>query len=789
MLLDSKIVSQRVIDLPPISNWLDTEDVMCVQQREWALNRSRGEIEYRLSTDYDRTERGDVVTWQSLDLCGTIRTRVRFDGTGHDTRLLYTSHRTQRSLYVDLGVLFALMMFFGVFSDEANWLSYLAELGPVTLEISPIGPLGTLFVSAVMLGVLSYTYSGPRPRFSTEGLDRQYATYSLFYVVWSTMLVAFVGLFLGSLVGFPHLGVGVFGFMWLATLGATGTVPAVVDGSVLESFTAGEPLFERVHSHLTVAILALLPALLTFLTISVASAVAPMEPSTTNDPIGPVVLNVLAPIVVGLVYCYWCLAVLQRLRSHRLEPYESRFWRALLFVGFSFVNAIVVLITMAFFGLLATPLLLALPSVEVPFNPTNGMLLGLVVLSLFSLATVGGTLQHRCERSDTVWNAVATPLRYGTYAILYVLFGLLSFVITTLIGAVAFGNTSLWTPSAEAEQDRVETYEAVTHLSGSLPIPDAVTFVGITIAVIFPVTILAVSWVIHVNGRLRDAILVWSSDEYLDTDDRPVPVSVAVIIVDTELPALAKPSLFGPPKILVGRRARDELSSDALDALLAHEAYHLQNQDHVIGLLAGASSFVFGGQNVLLSFYDIAESERAADRYAARKVSADALESALKTCKRLEADSEINQSVAGPAFVGSIEASVSGDRLIECWRDGRMKAVLSLARVRTLLLAPHALLFGGVVYDQAHLDYDDRTALLNLRREVLEYLVIQTTEHKVWLPRERTITSPVHRSELYEHLRERGATDEQIETTIAELIEDGRLVEIGSEYLLRRVDR
>jgi hypothetical protein len=249
--------------------------------------------------------------------------------------------------------------------------------------------------------------------------------------------------------------------------------------------------------------------------------------------------------------------------------------------------------------------------------------------------------------------------------------------------------------------------------------------------------------------------------------------------------AAARGSVFGTSKILVGKHLLEEVDSEeALDALLAHEAYHLQNLDSFVSVLSSLSVLVVGGQNVILSFYNIAESERAADRHAVSVVSQDALLSALRTCNRLQSENLIETATSGPAFLGSDTVDVHP--VAEKWSDSEIRGRLRWLRhtVQSLLFAPYALLFGNVIYSQAHLDYRDRTDLLDLPNTIIRYLFAETTTTTVWLPKKQRIRHPVPREDVTDHLLEKGATKAQIEAAIDELIADGRVVVVNEDRLL-----
>lgn len=146
--------------------------------------------------------------------------------------------------------------------------------------------------------------------------------------------------------------------------------------------------------------------------------------------------------------------------------------------------------------------------------------------------------------------------------------------------------------------------------------------------------------------------------------------------------------------IVVADTLFNELSDDELDAVLAHEVYHVQNRDLTVNMVATVLSVLFGGKNAVLVFYNYPEVEREADRYAAETVGAQPLISALRTTdllwKRTVHGGGEPLHQAYPSFTAA--ASERGNGLKQ-----DVKAV-------------YDLLFGSVLLDAAHADVEERIA-------------------------------------------------------------------------------
>ncbi|WP_225335974.1 M48 family metalloprotease [Halomicrobium urmianum] len=779
------------MSLPGLS-FVESKPTRRVQQRQWALELTRSEIEDRLSEAYERTDSDGETCWKARHWFGLVRSSVRFEGTGPETRLRYDCRQTARGSWTELALMVAVILLAFLTGIPQQTYSFFAPLDSLSAFPSD-GAQATIVTGSLLVTVVLTALSrGPGPRFPTTGLEYEYATFCWFYTVWSFLLVVIVAVYVGTILNQRAVSLFVLLFAYVVSRYATGTLSATLpgvgdelsDGVVVGE--AGPPLIDRPFPHLNIAVLALLPALLTMIAYVVSMLVAPINPTLLDNP-----TRVLVPVAVSLgacvTYCFWCRSLLSRLRSDPIEPFRSRVSWTVILLGFLAINAITVMLTSVFVLLLSVPLQLHLSGVDLHYDAAGiGALLG-VNLGLLTVAAGGAALQRLWARRSGSAAAVGRRLvRYWNYVVLFCLFGTLSFLGSNVIGAVTFGDGAIRDPSPRTIRTNFEGYLTVAELASPLPVPDAFAYVGLYALLLSPIIVLGLSWGMHVNGKLLDALARRRVSETLGTEDRPVPDSAEIRVIDAPVLAAARGSLFGPSTILVGRALLDELpSEEALDALLAHEAYHLEHLDHAVGALASLSSVLIGGQNVLLAFYDLAESERAADRYAAERVSRAGLRSALRTCNALETDAAIARSSTSPSFVGSVTAAVS-ESVTEARR--RAWAVPSpgelLRTVRALAVAPYALLFGSVVYDQAHLDFADRMDVLALERTVVDVLRRETNTVTVWFPEEYEVTTPVPRDAVYDRVRETGATDKQIEAALDGLVDDGRVREVGDDYLL-----
>lgn len=167
--------------------------------------------------------------------------------------------------------------------------------------------------------------------------------------------------------------------------------------------------------------------------------------------------------------------------------------------------------------------------------------------------------------------------------------------------------------------------------------------------------------------------------------------------------------LFGTRKyVLVSDVVVDECQPAELEGLLLHEQYHLQERS--LGFGATVLSSVLGGANLLPAFYDYRKSERLADATAAEVVGKEPLRHAIIRLYDVRARAGSNPiGVRHPSAIGT-------DTVFEAVpapNTDRADVVGSLRRtLRTYLLAPYRLYFGGILLDTAHMKKRERLAAL-----------------------------------------------------------------------------
>jgi Zn-dependent protease with chaperone function len=195
----------------------------------------------------------------------------------------------------------------------------------------------------------------------------------------------------------------------------------------------------------------------------------------------------------------------------------------------------------------------------------------------------------------------------------------------------------------------------------------------------------------HIYSSIRTFLEIRDAERL---DSQVVPDSVIIAVSDRgALPNAHAGSLFFGWKryIVVTRSLIDTVSEQELNAVLAHEAYHIQNRDWLANLLASMFSVLFGGQSSLQIFYDYPRVELEADEYAVEMVGADPLHSALENLelKTLKMSKGSDPSEDRPTGVRR-------------W----------LSRIQTYLTAPYRLFFSSVVLDVSHRSPSERRELI-----------------------------------------------------------------------------
>lgn len=302
----------------------------------------------------------------------------------------------------------------------------------------------------------------------------------------------------------------------------------------------------------------------------------------------------------------------------------------------------------------------------------------------------------------------ATTVAFGV--IVYGIVGTYYLPEWTLLPLLNFIPTDLRVPP---EEFLPALYTTLDHTAISVPgVPVRVLSVGFLLTVLWPFVFVAFGTVIQVIGRpyrtlraLRDSSPV--------VDDRVqgmVADDVQVRQIDREgYPDLRPFTLFGRWKfVLVSDVIIEECQPDELAALLRHEEYHVRERRP--GAAVVVLSLFVGGANALAAFYDFRKSERKADKEAADAVGRASLRRAIIRTYDLRARAPHNP-IPGhtPSAVSPLPTIEERDTAAtdpQTWLGWVSKVI------RSYLLAPYRLYFGGVLTETAHLRKRERLETL-----------------------------------------------------------------------------
>lgn len=260
---------------------------------------------------------------------------------------------------------------------------------------------------------------------------------------------------------------------------------------------------------------------------------------------------------------------------------------------------------------------------------------------------------------------------------------------------------SVFVASVGADVQVLEmTYLTLDLFFSVFPLFTARTYtIGFLALLTAPVLTLTVLWMYSLTSNLvaKATVLVQGERRRYRGDN----VSVELLVLADDEHVVLRPVafLFGRWQfVVVSQAVLDLLESQEVEAVLAHELYHLENRDLVVNAAASLFSVLFGGRNALLAFYDYPRVEQEADRYAADMVGTRPLITAIR---RLEN----RQALLKPVSVGTPGFTRIPQQMGQPVHSG-------FASVKRSLRVIYALFFGRMLLDAAHRDGRERIRLL-----------------------------------------------------------------------------
>lgn len=771
------------------------EPLGCVQEREWTPERVHDALHAQLSAGSAKEIDSENEAWEWTHFFGLFRSKAQFVNRHGQRKLRYQVFQTIRGWRAFLSFAALFLLGAGIIGTVLYNNFGRVRFDDISAVFGSTTETTLIAVAIFTMAALAYYYRGPSPTFDKTGLTSRYTTFSWMYYPY---FIFGLGLVSPLVIPFEPWLKGIITiiivFLFLTHQFAAGTFPKF-SGPKANLLNADEPLIETPQPHLSIAIVAVLPAILTL----VGSSIEGEFLTTPNgiDPITPwIVTNIGVPVGLTAFFCYWSYRILSRIQNRRIDPFQSRMGRFVVGGGFLVINFMTITFSTAIFSTLAGNLYPDLYRVQITLSPSGATGIGLLLSGLAAAAVVGAYIQSSLTDSTYPFSGRIRSIISGiNYVILLGLFSLGGYVVTILIWSLIGTNPDFWDIPVMNLRIHYERLLLLTDVF-KYNIIGSISYQLSEFGVALPVVLVAGLWAVYINRRLR-SIVSETAHNPLALNSELIPDNIDVQIIDEPLIAQANGRVIRRSRVEIGRRFVETVTERAstgelpagvdkdqvLEALIAHEVYHIENRDHIFTILAGIGSVIFGGHNVVLSFYDLAESERAADRQAASLTSREALRTALKIAINIKSDSQIDHSFDRPALLGNITTHHTEWPDIFSGANVGNISSRSLQGVSWLILNPYYLLFGSIITDATHLSYEDRQTILDLEDEIQAYVARQSKVKTNHLPTEYSYLTSVSREDIHAVFTERGATTEQIDGAIETLVSTGGLTMTDETYL------
>ncbi len=752
-----------------------------LQHREWEISIPFSRLYRDLQQSLGSPAQQGTATyaWRGIGWAGIYQWELSVDGntnTVHfDQGLTDRGNRLETAFLVAgiLGLALATLLQYG-----PDWIvSIPGYLVPSLGEASPYGSLASLIAASGLLWLVGLFYRGPRQPIAERGLRRRFVTYCFPYFYFTGLGTLTIGALLGALLNYMAVGAFVALFVYVVYHYAAGAFPSMDSDN---GFDAGEPAFGGGSPFLIVFAVASTPVLV-IATIASVSGLLPGRLYRTSA-IWFWIGYALVPIALTGVYCLFAHRAARLLGVLPPSSNRSVLGRGIVVLGFLFVNFLTILFVGAVSIVFVTTPFPWLNHVSLGVDPV-----GIGVLVGASGGAFAGGIGLRWLRRHVIrpsgrpgTGAAAAVATIGAYGLFFALFVAIAWTLVTGI-SLAFGNAAIHDPSPRTVRTGWEgtlLYQRwIGVVSGTAVAPGVV---GVLNAITYlPVTLLGLAWSHRVVRTVDRRLRIYDAPEYLDPTDRPVPDGTILPVFEDGTGPAAQYTLLGPSAIILNRSVLDAVEDDEqLNAIIAHEAYHIDSLDGVVGVLASVVSVLFAGRNVLLSVYDLHRSELEADLYAADEVSAEAFKRGYLAVWK---QASVSSGLVGPQLgLPSSAFERSSDLEFNLGSVG--------SYVCNLVFAPYHVLFGGVLYDQAHAHPSRRNVLVTLPERAVDY-VNRASMKNIELPVKTTITVPIPRYQVESYLASSGADPDWAGVIVDRLLDRGKLIETDRGLLVPAEER
>lgn len=750
---------------------------LLIRRTDWDITESVADLQAVLTDAYGSPtgNRESTVEWTSQRFVGIYQTKLTLCPASD--RCVY---QVSFSRWFLLGQLFVLTVAGALLS--APWPGIPVGITP---SLSPDQALLTMFALVVSTYGLSRAYRGPQldTALLTDLITNQRDSYSMLSFLFWFFGAVLLGSTIGTVLGNGNSSIIAAGgvvFGVLAMLRIYGQDSGTLFGRHGGLDTVPEIAPPHFTGQFQIGAVTALPAILGVFGWVLTARFFPLE----NGRFSALLTRWTFPILLTVVFCWICYRLRAEYQGKRLATNLSGIARTLLLVGLGTVNMVTLILLSALFlsigaafypALLYQELLLTWGGLGTAVGLCSGCLL---------LGTICAETRIRVDLTALPpgLKRVAT-LGLGALGLggLLALFAILTNLGATMVTAVLFGNNAILDASPQTVRTTWESHLLYTPI---LPQQGYWLTRGLIAAVQWlPIVFVAIQWAHHLDTRLEEWLRLRRRDTIeLGADVVPDKALVTRVPGTT---ARVTGGVLTRPRILIGEALLKNLNEKQLNAVLAHEAYHIEHQDSITTTLASAGGYMLGGANVLLSFVDLARREVQADQYASRRTSGADLEMALISIAMLSSD-ESSETSLGISLSGDFAISATREQtdqtepndVHEVTRISRL-----LRQTQSLLWAPRQLLFGGFLFDMAHPSMESRLENASLPSRALNFV---RSESRLALeyPYEATAQAPVPREHLVAHLEQRAISRDFAASTVASLIEDGELVEVEPGYVL-----
>lgn len=213
------------------------------------------------------------------------------------------------------------------------------------------------------------------------------------------------------------------------------------------------------------------------------------------------------------------------------------------------------------------------------------------------------------------------------------------------------------------------------------------------LVILTPLIIITGMWL---HSLINEASVKYQVLKHSETLKNPEQ-NIEIRVTPTGPPIQTMTLLLGTKQyIIVNEKLVERTEDKELDALITHEAYHLQNRDLLINTFAALTGLLFGGKNAVLALYDYPKKEREADKKAVNETSSEKLIDGIYQIYDLLSEQNHHPGTQNPR-----QLNKEDENMLESMINTPKRIIHQLMRA-------YAVFFGDVLLSKAHLSKEDR---------------------------------------------------------------------------------